>query len=197
VNSGGKILRSFEHPVTTNSFFYPLDEIYEEIGQPLPEASQVAPSEIPEPYRGLLVHNRDMTPTLEAAYGSKLHLRVLRYAASDHIVTRLVVLVLDNDEKAAVSMGAIRIFLHHLPPAARDSVLGRREPFGAILQRNQVTHRSHPVAYFKVRPDSMIADALGVQGSPILYGRRNTIWNSGGDPLAEVVEILPPSQSNF
>jgi hypothetical protein len=181
--------------VTTNSIFYPLDEIYEELGQPLPEASQVAPAEMPEPYRRLLVHNRDMTPTLEAAYSSKLHLRVLRYAVSDHVVTRLVVLVLDSDEKAAVSMGAIRIFLHHLPSAAKDAVLGLREPFGAILQRNGVKHRSHPVAYFKVQPDSMIATALDVQGSPILYGRRNRIWNSGGGPLAEVVEILPPSPS--
>jgi hypothetical protein len=161
----------------------------------LPEAKQVAPSEIPEPYRRLLVHNRDLTPTLEAAHGSKLHLRVLRYAVSDDVVTRLVVLVPDKDEKSGVSMGAIRIFLQHLPPAAKASVLGLREPFGAILQRNRVVHRSRPVAYFSVRPDALIADALGIEGSPILYGRRNTIWNSGGEPLAEVVEILPLSSA--
>jgi hypothetical protein len=137
-----------------------------------------------------------MTPTLEAAYGSKLHLRVLRYAVSDHVITRLVVLVLDSNEKAAVSMGAIRIFLNRLPAAARSAVLGLREPFGAILQRNGVIHRSRPVAYFKVQPDSVISGALDVRGAPVLYGRRNTIWNSGGEPLAEVVEILPPSEPN-
>ena len=185
-------MQSFEHPVTINSIFYPLDEIYEELRQPLPTASQVAPLEIPEPYRQLLVHDRDMTPTLEAAHGGKLHLRVLRYAASETIVTRLVVLVLDNDRETAVSMGAIRIFLAHLPSAARNLVLERRKPFGAILQQHRVEHRSRPVAYFKVRPDPMISEALDVQGSPFLYGRRNTIWNSGGEPLAEVVEILPP-----
>jgi hypothetical protein len=162
--------------------------------QPLPEVIQLDPADVPEPYRTLLVHDRDMTPTLEAAYDSKLHLRVLRYTVSDHVVTRLVVLVLDRDDEAAVSMGAIRIFLPHLPSAARDAVLGLREPFGAILQRNGVIHCSRPVAYFRVQPDSLIAGALAAHSSPSLYGRRNTIWNSGGDPLAEVVEILPPSR---
>ena len=32
---------------------------------------------VPEPYRGLLVHEKDMTPTLEAFHGGDIHLRIL------------------------------------------------------------------------------------------------------------------------
>jgi hypothetical protein len=146
---------------------------------------------MPEPYRRLLVHERDMTPTLEAAYGRRLRLRVLQHAASGDVFSRLVVLTSGSDE-LAVEMGAIRIFLKGLPPAAREAVFRQRNPFGAVLHKNGVPHCSRPVAYFEVTADSMIADALRLDGSRELYGRRNTIWSSSGEELAEVVEILRP-----
>ena len=183
---------SLQHPVTTNSIFYPLSEFYEELELSLPEITRLAPAEVPEPFCSLLVHDRDMTPTLEAAHDGKLGLRLLRFARQDDVVNRIVALVLSRDGRT-VGMGAIRIFLEHLPPAAKDSVLEGHEPFGAILRQSAVTHCSRPVAYFRVKADSLIAGALGTELFHALYGRRNTIWNSFGQPLAEVVEILPPS----
>lgn len=145
---------------------------------------------MPDPYRRLLVHDRDMTPTLEAAHGRKIHVRVLKYMVDDDAINRLVVLVLDDDE-TAVEVGAIRIFLGRLPPAARQLVLQHREPFGTILRENAVPHSSRPAGYFQVTADSLLAGALRLNESGALYGRRNTIWSSDGETLAEVVEILP------
>src|SRR6266404_2816907 len=51
-----------------SNLLYPLNEFYEQAGLPLPPAVQVAAREVPEPYRSLLVHEREMTPTLEVAY---------------------------------------------------------------------------------------------------------------------------------
>lgn len=179
--------------MTPNSILYPLSEFYEQLRVSLPAVRRLEPDEVPEPYRRLLVHDSDMTPTLEAAHGRKVRLQVLRRDATNGVLSRAVTLVLDSGE-TAVEVGAIRIFLAHLPPAARESVLEHREPFGAILWRHGVEHHSRPVAYFAVTPDSMIRDALRINGSTgVLYGRRNTIWNSSNHTLAEVVEILPPS----
>jgi chorismate-pyruvate lyase len=160
---------------------------------PQPKITQVAAHEMPEPERRLLVHNRDMTPTLEAAHGRTIHLRVLEHVVTDDVVRRLVALLLDGVD-TPVEMGAIRIFLDRLPAQARDAVLEEREPFGAVLRRTRVTHFSRPMAYFRVTADALMRDALRT-GRRALYGRRNTIWDSGEAPLAEVVEILPPTRN--
>ncbi|MCW5981399.1 MAG: hypothetical protein KIT09_25160 [Bryobacteraceae bacterium] len=178
--------------MTPHSILYPLSEFYEGLGRSLPAVRRLAPEETPEPYRRLLVHNRDMTPTLEAEHGRTIHLRPLMREAGNGSLSRMVTLMLDEEEKA-VEMGAIRIFLSRLPAEARASVLEHRDPFGTILERHGVAHRSRPVAYFEVTPDATIREALGIAGAPVLlYGRRNTIWNSSNHTLAEVVEILPP-----
>lgn len=180
--------------MTPNSILYPLSDFYRQRGLALPEVKRLGPADMPEPYRQLLVHNRDMTPTLEAAHGREIHLRVIEREATNGLVNRTVLLMLDDDQ-TAVEVGAIRIFLTHLPAAARESVLAHREPFGAILARHGVAHYSRPVAFFRITPDKMISDALGTNGAKSLYGRRNTIWNSSNHTLAEVVEILPPSKN--
>jgi hypothetical protein len=178
----------------TKSMFSPLRYFYEELRLPLPHVRRAESCELPEPERSLLAHDRDMTPTLEAAYGGRLQLRVLRYAVSAGSVNRLVALVMEGRQEP-VGMGAIHIFVTRLPSAAKERVLQLREPFGRILQETGVTHYSRPVAYFDVTADSVIMDALGMRESCILHGRRNTIWNASGEELADVVEILPPSKN--
>src|SRR5207247_1720059 len=103
-----------------------------------------------------------------------------------------VVLVLDGDERP-VEFGAIRIQLKHLPPEARQLVLESRLPLGRVLQDFCVEHSSQPVAYFVVRADALIGEALRAPAFQRLYGRRNRLLVSSGEVLAEVVEILPPS----
>jgi len=171
---------------------YPLTDFYEELHSPAPQVSRIEAIDVPEPYGRLLVHERDMTPTLEAAHQGKLHLRVLYYAVRDDVVKRLVALVMDDE--TPVEMGAIKIYLDRLPAAARELVLERRQPFGSILQTQGVVHSSRPAGYFSVQADSLIGDALGEAEGATLYGRRNTLCDQEGGILAEVVEILPLSQ---
>jgi hypothetical protein len=173
----------------------PLSDLYSELGLALPRARELPPDAVPEPQRALLVHDEDMTPTLEAAYGARIHLRVLRYSISNNVMSRLVVLALDESEEA-VEVGAIRIFLDRLPEAARSCVLGLRQPFGSILREFGVTHYSHPSAYFEVAPDALMAQVLSSNGAQALYGRRNILHDAEGRVLAEVVEILPPASGS-
>jgi chorismate-pyruvate lyase len=172
---------------------YPLSEFYDESHLPQPESQQLQPEEIPEPYRSLLVHESDMTPTLEAAYGENIHLRVLQYVHHDEVVSRQVLLVTDSAERA-VEMGAIKIYLKRFPEEARRLIAARRIPLGTILRQLGIPHESHPSAYFRVAAQGAIAEVMGVNGGETLYGRRNVLSDPDGRPLAEVVEILPPAE---
>src|SRR5712692_1087648 len=97
------------------NLFYPLNEFYEQSGQPLPSVARVEAEEIPEPYRSLLVHESSMTLTLEKAYQRGVRLRVLKSALFGNVLSRQVVLVLDGDA-TVVEFGGIKIHLEHFPP---------------------------------------------------------------------------------
>ena len=62
---------------TALPYVFPLDEFYARSGLALPKIERVAGEEVPEPYRSLLVHQNDMTPTLENFHGASIHLEIL------------------------------------------------------------------------------------------------------------------------
>ena len=147
---------------------------------------------MPEPYRRLLVHDRDMTPTLEAAYDRKMTLRVLNYSFTDEIFSREILLVPEGSETPVV-FGAIKIYLDEFPSNARELVLERKLPLGAILESQGIRHFSAPDAFFEIESDAFMEKALGLAARARLYGRRNMLGNGAGRKLAQVLEILPPA----
>ena len=169
----------------------PLAEAYSRRGIRLPAIERVEGSVIPQPYRELLVHVRDMTPTLEAFHGEAIHLRVMSRDATSGILFREVVLVTTESAKP-VEFGAIRIRLGGFGASAQELIRGGRHPLGTILKRENVPHRSDPQRYFRVEPDEVVAQALELDGREPLYGRHNRISCEHGQVLAEMVEILPP-----
>ncbi len=171
---------------------YPLDEFYSLAGLPLPEIEQIRGEEMPEPYRSLLVHQHDMTPTLEKFHGGKIHVHVLRREQRNGFYFREVVLEKDDDD-APVEFGAIKINLSLFEPKARQLILGEREPLGHILADCAVVHSSRPKAYLKLLADDLIGQTLRVGPRTTLYGRRNTLFDPYQQSLAEIVEILPPA----
>ena len=175
------------------SLLYPLDEFYTEAGLALPLVQRVEGLDVPEPCRQLLVHDRDMTPTLEAFHGERIHLRVLARRLDGDAYARQVVLTL-NDSARAVEFGAIVIHLQHFPPAAREQVLEGRRPLGTILHDHRIAHQSRPLSFFRVTSDTLMNQALRLLEPQVLYGRRNVIWDAGENQLANIVEILPPPQ---
>jgi chorismate-pyruvate lyase len=171
---------------------YPLNEFYEQAGLPLPVATKINGREMPEPYRRLLVHDRDMTPTLESAYDRKMNLRVLKYSCTDEVFSREIVLIPEGSESPVV-FGAIKIYLDEFPTEARELVLERKLPLGTILQLQGIRHYSAPDGFFEIEADAFIEQTLGIQGPAKLYGRRNMLGNGAGRKLAQVLEILPPA----
>lgn len=190
----GAPVRARKRPVVSvNPFAYPLDEFYAQAGRPLPVISCLKGLEVPEPYRSLLVHTNDMTPTLEAFHDDKIHLAVIRRQQRNGFYFREVVLLLDRSQRP-VEFGAIKINLTLFPSAARREILKEQLPLGHILSEHNIRHSSRPKAFLKLEADQFISDALQLAGYPVLYGRRNTLSDPKERSLAEIVEILPPEE---
>ena len=177
--------------VQVKPWLHPLDEFYAQAGMVLPAIERIAGEQVPEPYRQLLVHERDMTPTLEQFYGSAIHLEVLRREQRGDYYYREVILLLD-DTNRPVEFGAIKIALTLFPPAARRQILEERLPLGRILHDAQLAHTSKPKAYLQIESDEFIRSALKLECRTTLFGRRNTLSDGQQRALAEIVEILPP-----
>jgi chorismate-pyruvate lyase len=174
---------------------YPLNEFYEQSGLPLPAVMRVDGGDIPEPYRSLLVHDRDMTPTLERAHDRSILLRVLHRALVGEVLSRQVVLIPEGSQ-APAAFGAIKIHLEHFPDEAKPLVLEGKQPLGAILRTQGIEHKGRPEAYVQITADAFIHDALGLAEPARLYGRRNTLVDAAGRILAQVIDILPPRNGN-
>jgi hypothetical protein len=174
-----------------NPIAYPLDEFYARAGRRLPNVVAVNGADVPQPYRTLLVHETDMTPTLEKFHGDEIHLRVISSEKRDGAYYRESVLQMDKTE-GAVEFGAIKINVYLFPSGAQKAILDEHMPLGTVLREFRIKHTSRPKAYLKIQADDFINKAFGIAGKQTLYGRRNTLFDSQQRPLAEIVEILPP-----
>ena len=172
---------------------YPLCDFFNRSGEISPHSTLIHSESIPEPYRSLLVHDDDMTPTLERFIGGRLQLKTLKMLREDESLLRQVLLVPETGG-LPLEFGAIRIELTPFDQAAREKIIGCKTPFGTILHDHNVAHQSRPDAYFSIKPDPLIRAALGLEESDgqTLYGRHNVITGADGLRLAEVVEVLPP-----
>lgn len=184
------IVSSPRAPASQESL-YPLTEFYARYGRALPTVTAVEGSDVPEPYQSLLVHRRDMTPTLEDFYGCDIHLEILHREQVGDLYFRQVVLRL-NDSDRAVEFGANKIRLDFYPPEIRDLILAEHLPLGHILKVFGLPHTSLPQAFLRVESDAFINQSLGLVAREELYGRRNTLRDPLGRPLSEIVEILAP-----
>jgi chorismate-pyruvate lyase len=177
-----------------DTFAYPLSEFYSRAKLPLPRIETVVGQEVPEPYRSLLVHNNDMTPTLETFHNSRIHLEILSRDRRGDFYYREVALRLDHDEKP-VEFGANKVYLGAFPEDAQELILLEQVPLGTILKDCGVRHQTEAKLFLQVEPDDVITDALELEKPVTLYGRKAVISDLNGKPLSEIIEILPPASS--
>jgi chorismate-pyruvate lyase len=170
---------------------YPLNEFYDRAGLPLPRIEAIAGDAVPEPFRTLLVHANDMTPTLEQFHGHDIYIEVLRRERQGEAYFREVVLHLDGSA-TPVEFGANKISLARFSPETQRLILEEHMPLGRILRECAVVHSTRAHVFLRVTPDKLIRRALGLAASAVLYGRKAVISDEQGRPLSEIVEILPP-----
>jgi len=171
---------------------HPLTEFADLLGPDAPVMEGIAGETMPEPYRSLLVHQGDMTPTLEAYHGDTLYLERRRHHAGELVYSREVVLRRARDQ-APVEYGVIQIQLAAFPLAAVTEILAARIPLGTIFRRHAIAHESRPWGFLRARPNKTLRELYGIDDQTVLYGRLNLLRTLAGATLAEVIEILPPA----
>jgi chorismate-pyruvate lyase len=178
-------------PRAVFSDVYPLNEFYAARNTPLPVIAEIPASDVPEPYKSLLVHKTDMTSKLEAFHKGKIHIQPIARHTTDNEYFREVTLVVDHTLKP-VEFGAIKIILDLFPNEAQREILKEERPLGKILAEHKIAFASKPRAFLQIAADAFIQSALVLDAEATLYGRRNTLVDAWDRPLAEIVEILPP-----
>ena len=171
---------------------YPLCMICAYDGIALPPYRVISAAELPAPYDGLLNHTRDMTSVLQEYHGQSIHLENVSIRRFWNHVVRKVALV--TEDGRSVEFGAIEISLAPFPQVARWKILACIMPLGAILHRYGIGYKSKPRGFVEIESNSLINDALKLDGPARLYGRMNVLRSTNDEVLARVIEILPPTQ---
>ena len=177
-----------------DTFAYPLSEFYARAKLPLPRIETIAGEAVPEPFKSLLVHSNDMTPTLEGFHKSDIHLEIVSRERRGDFYFREVVLRLNGDDRA-VEFGANKVYLGRFPDEAQDLILQEEIPLGRILADCGVAHRTETRAFLRLDSDGLITEKFGLGAPVVLYGRKAVISDLQGRPLSEIVEILPPANT--
>ena len=168
---------------------HPLDLAYARAGLEPPDARPIAPDDIPQPYRSLLVHQRDMTLTLEAHFGGRVVLRPLSTFTAGPWYYRRVLLAQEYSGRP-VEMGAIRIKLAAFPRKVQAEIRRNQVPLGRILRDGGVDFTSMPREFFAVAPNAEMMGVFWMREPRTLYGRRTEVLLDG-KALGDIVEVLP------
>lgn len=172
-----------------NGILYPLDLLYAQAGIACPAVKRTTPDRIPRPYDKLLVHESEMTYTLEQHFGGRVAVRVLSTCTTGGSYFRRVLLAMESSGRP-VAMGAVRVTLDAFSPRIRARILRQREPLGRILREAGIDYGSHPAAFFQVTPNSEMLGVFWMPAPLTLYGRQ-TQMTLGDVKIGDVVEILP------
>lgn len=174
------------------SLLWPLNVFHGRQGRQAPSLTPLFDHQLPAPFRELLAHADDMTPTLEAYHGGAIHIECLHMVSGHGELFREVLLRLDSHDRP-VEYGASRVFLRTLPAQAQALLQAGRMPLGTILRVCDCPHRGKVSGFFRLGRTTFLEQALGRACPAFLYGRRNTLMTPDGDAIAEVCEILPPT----
>ena len=181
--------KSNQTKTATANPLYPLDLVYRRAGVTIPKVSVVQPKDIPLPYRSLLVHDNDMTLTLERHFGGQVALRALSTFTSGASYFRRVLLVQEYSGQP-VEMGAIRMKLEAFGTRLQSKILRNKIPLGRILRDGQFDYVSHVKAFLAITPNPEMMGVFWMREPRLLYGRRTELIRKGVK-IGDIVEVLP------
>lgn len=150
-----------------------------------------AADSLPEPARRLLVHGQDMTSTLASFHESPLRVEILQRVCVNDLYLREVFLRTTATE-AIVEYGVIAVALEQFSPEQQAEIQAGRTPLGGLLHRFRIPFESAPMGFFSVSSASLAKTPLQISKEQTCFGRFNRLTKRGGEPLAWILEILPP-----
>ena len=147
---------------------------------------------LPEPDRTLLDHARDMTSTLADFHRSPLRVEILQQVRQDDLYLREVFLRTQTRDQI-VEYGVIAIALEQFTAPQREAIQGGYGPLGGLLHQFKIPFVSAPIRFFSVASAVLTRLPFGGVRVPRCHGRLNHLSQPTGEPLAWILEILPPA----
>lgn len=178
----------------SSELLYPLSRFCEDGGHPLPSCEVIEGAKMPEPYRGLLVHNGDMTSRLESFHGGAIFIEVRHHEHTPEAYRREVVLRIEATG-LAVEYGAIEIDLSAFDGELRRLILEEHLPLGGLLNRFGVRYRSEPKAFIRLGDDVVMQRVFETPQAHEFFGRCNVLLGENDRVLARIVEVLRPVEN--
>jgi chorismate-pyruvate lyase len=152
-------------------------------------------SAVPKPYHGLLVHERNMTPTLEQFHNSPVDVRILARHHEGDAYARKITLSLQSTGQI-VLFAIARVDLSFTSQLVRNAIVAGQTPLGRILLQHHVHQRIETVAYLRIRPGSEQMAWFGLSQPRPLFGRLALI-HCDRKPAVEVFEVVAPEGSVY
>lgn len=173
-----------------------LTGLYSIFGDPLdqaPQANFVQPTEVPEPYRGLLAHDSHMTVTMEKFYGAPVNVVVLQSLHEGNHYARKILLT-NSRTGEVVQFGIMRFNFSWCSDEVRDKILAGNIPLGRILIEHDVLRRISTHALMAIKPNEEIRRHFKIEtnnGAGVVYGRLATIF-CNEEPAVNLLEVAAP-----
>ena len=165
-----------------------LDEMYGLFGEQPPPYRHCEPSEVPEPQRSLLHHERHMTVTLERFHEVDVRLTVLQEVHRGDFYSRKI--LLSRPDETVVQFGLMRIDLRRVHQAAREAILEGARPLGRILIDEEILRRISMHGLLRLEPNDELREVAGPQdGEGPLFGRLATIL-CNESPAVDLLEVV-------
>ena len=168
------------------------DFVHERCRIPADALTVVPPQSLPSRENQLLVHPNDMTSTLATFHGSPLAVEVLQREVSEKLYLREVFLRATRNGHV-VEYGVIAIALPQFTPLQQQEILAGKTPLGALLHQFQIPFESSPIGFFSVGAERLPEVHRPVFSRGAAYGRFNRLSRPSREPLAWIMEILPPA----
>jgi hypothetical protein len=174
---------------STKGILYPLDLAYAKAGIPVPTARRIAPERIPPPYDGLLVHEREMTGTLERHFDTTLVVRVIQAWSHGRWYFRRSLLAQEFSGRP-VAMGMVRINLDAFGARVANQIVKGSIPLGRVLREAGIQYRSQPRTFLEIKPTAEMMGVFWMREPRLLYGRQTDV-TLGGKRIGNIIEVLP------
>jgi chorismate-pyruvate lyase len=156
----------------------------------LGDFQQISPSSVPENYRVLLDHTNHMTVTVEAHYGDRVDVEVLRSEIVGESYRREILLRTHRD-RCVVQYGIVRLNLRFLSELPRAEILKQQKPLGRVLIEHNVLREIELFDLIRVECGQVLSNLFGVSPGTVTYGRTALLY-CDEEPAIELLEIVAP-----
>ena len=153
-----------------------------------PYCVEVQPVRIPTIVRRLLAHREHMTEVLQAHHGKAVEVQVLDFQLDGDHYSRKITLTPGHDERI-IECGIVRMDFRFMPPEAREEILARHTPLGAVLIRHNILRWIEPLWFVQLPPGSDVMKLFGIATDKPAWGRLAVIY-CNGEPAIELLEIV-------